>query len=373
VRVRGLPAPDRAARITAWALASLLATAGSAATEPSLELRGRWVFDKDGKAVGPEAFRRGLQLSALAWRKGELWTLGDQRGQYPGHLLRLDLASARLSAAPARLHVPEPAAGENRHFAAYREIANSDFEGLAFHPTEEDVVFAVSEDKVPWIAEIHLRAADAGEPEIVRLTELRFPKGLECWRANKNFRIEGLAISDDGRAVYFAFERATDDLPRVLRSTLEAARSGDEVELEVVPVDFAVLPRRANKGPALLNLNDIQFLRLEGRPHLVAVARDQERLILIDLEAGKVTRALDLDLRDDAGHAIQWVSPEGLAFDEASDRLWIVNDPDSERGNYRRRDEETASGNYALYAPLLFEMKLSALFARSAGSSEKAR
>lgn len=80
---------------------------------------------------------------------------------------------------------------------------------------------------------------------------------------------------------------------------------------------------------------------------------------MIDLEEGKITRTLDLHFRDAEGQPIYWVSPEGLAFDETSNRLWIVNDPDSVRGNYRRRDEPEATKLYAAYVPLLFEMQLS--------------
>ena len=61
--------------------------------------------------------------------------------------------------------------------------------------------------------------------------------------------------------------------------------------------------------------------------------------------------------------------PRALACDVRRDRLWIINDPDSVRGNYRARDEETASGHYADYVPLLFEMKLSRVMDPAAGKA----
>ena len=56
-------------------------------------------------------------------------------------------------------------------------------------------------------------------------------------------------------------------------------------------------------------------------------------------------------------------------FEKAQEagRLWIINDPDSVSGNYRRRGVKKADGMYARYAPLLFEMKLAELFPSAAG------
>ena len=74
---------------------------------------------------------------------------------------------------------------------------------------------------------------------------------------------------------------------------------------------------------------------------------------------------MDLDFRDPDDKEIYWTSPEGIAIDPEGDRLWMITDPDSLRGNFRPRDEPVASGNYADMVPLLFEIRLSqALAAR---------
>ena len=80
-----------------------------------------------------------------------------------------------------------------------------------------------------------------------------------------------------------------------------------------------------------------------------------------------MVRWVDLDLREPGGGKIYWVSPEGIAIDQEGGRLWIINDPDSVSGNYRRRGVKKADGMYALYAPLLFEMKLAQLFPSATG------
>ena len=370
-----MTAPTRRILPLFWVLLALLRTAGVASDETlptTLEIRGRWILDTEGKPVAPESFRRGLQPSGLVWRNGVLSSIGDQRSQFPGRLFRIDPTSARLVGTPGPLTVTPAQIASSRHFAGFAELPNPDFEGITLHPGRSGTLFAVTEDKLPWIAELRSTEGRTGRPphalavSVVNLTELRFPAGLTPWRGKTNFRIEGIAVSDDAsddtRTVYLAYERAADDLPRILTTSLAATRSGKTTRLEILPIDFASLPRRSDKKRALLNINDIQFLRHEGAPYLIAVARDQERLLLIDLEARKVARRIDLELRDPRGRAVHWVSPEGLAFDEKSDRLWIVNDPDSVRGNYKLLGEESASGHFASYAPLLFETRLSTLF-----------
>jgi hypothetical protein len=148
---------------------------------------------------------------------------------------------------------------------------------------------------------------------------------------------------------------------------LDAARSGKSVTPEELELPFNSVAGRKDKEKAKLNLNDIQFLRIAGSPHdsaaglphLLGIARDQERLILIDLDRKRVRRIVDLILLDPSGAAIEWVSPEGLALDPAEDALWLINDPDSMQRNYRARKDEAPSGRFAEYCPLLYRSKLS--------------
>jgi hypothetical protein len=359
---------NKISRALVWAGVLLLAPAARAGSPEPIKVRGTWVLDAEGRSspVRLEARPRGLQTSGLVFRRGELWSVGDQRSEFPGCLFRLDPGTARLIGKPLTLELAPQGEKENPELAAYRGIPNSDFEGLALDPLDPRTLFAITEDKTPWIVEIRLEETDAKDsprfkPRLVQLTPVHFPPGIKSWRDNPNYRWEGLAVSDDGKTMYLAFERAEDNLPRLCQLSLESARSGKGANPEVMALPFDSVPRRPDKEQALLNLNDIQFIRLEGRPALLAVARDQERLLVIDLDRKEIARIVDLDLLDPSGGAIEWVSPEGLAFDSATDRLWLINDPDSERQNYRARGEKTPSGKFADYAPLLFEMKLSAV------------
>ena len=338
--------------------------------------RGIWVADTDGKPTPPGSFTRGLQTSGLIFREGELWSIGDQRSQFPGQIFRMDPGTARLLERPVKLEVPGETTGENPEFAAYRRIPNSDFEGFALHPLETGSLYAITEDKVPWVAEIRLEKDPEGpaphhRARIVQLSRIRFPADAEPWRGDLNFRFEGCAIHDDGKTFFLAFERAKDELPRLYRSSLDAARSGKEIELEKVLVAFGDVPPRKDKPEARLNLNDIAFFRHEGRPVLLAVARDQERLLIVDLEKKAVTRYVDLDLLDPTGAAIEWASPEGVALDAPRGRVWIITDPDSVGKSYRARAESAPTGQFADYSPLLFELELGTILGATGSTDQK--
>ena len=342
-----------------------------------LALRGIWVADAEGKPTPPGSFTRGLQTSGLVFREGELWSIGDQRSQFPGQIFRMDARTARLLEKPVKLEVPEEKPGENSEFAAYRRIPNSDFEGFALDPLEPGTLYAITEDKIPWVAEIHLERSQEGpapashRARIVQLGRIRFPPDAEPWREDPNFRFEGCAIHDDGKTLYLAFERAKDELPRLYRSGLVAARSGKEIALEKVPVAFGDVPPRKDKPEARLNLNDIAFFRHEGRPALLAIARDQERLLVIDLDRSAVARCVDLDLLDPTGAAIEWASPEGVAIDPPRGRVWIITDPDSVGKSYRARAERAPTGQFADYSPLLYELGLGTVLGATGSAEQK--
>jgi hypothetical protein len=326
----------------------------------ALRMDGRWVLDEAGKPVPPRDFERGLQTGALVLRKGELWSIGDQRAEWPGRLLRIDPKTARLIGVPIAPVLKEPSGG-NLRFNDYQSIPNSDFEGLAKDPRDPTVLYGVTEDKRLWVVRFRIEDGTAPKAAIDQITELEFP-GVQLYpRESSNYRLEGIVLSDDGKTMYFAWERTADNLPRIFSLPTEEGVSGKLVLPKEVPIDFGAVPPREDKPKALLNLNDIRFLRRGAKPCLLAIARDQERLLLIGLDTGKVERIVDIDFRAPDGESMMWTSPEGLEIDEATDRLWLITDPDSMRGNYRKLKDQEPEGNFAQMAPLLFEAKLSAV------------
>ena len=336
-----------------------------------LECRGAWVLDASGAPTPPGSFTRGLQTSGLLYRDGELWSIGDQRSAFPGHLFRLNPNSARLRDAPLKITIEEPSATPSgpaaprhpdaRELAIYRATKNSDFEGVCADPKRPDRFVAITEDKTPWVADLRVTPASSGRSPTVhveRLLPLQFPATLEAWRNDTNFRFEGCCLGAND-TLYASFERASDNLPRLFAISMTESRRDGAAKPREVPIAFGDVPRRKDKPRALLNLNGLHWHEQQGRGLLLAVARDQERLLVLDPESGRVRRIIDLDLRTPDGGRIHWVSPEGLTADPSQDRLWIINDPDSVRGNYRARGAPKASGHFADYSPLLFALPLS--------------
>lgn len=335
-------------------------------------VRGSWVLTSDGKTVPGESFRRGLQTSGLFHDRGLLWSLGDQRSQFPGHLLLIDTTSSRIVGCPIRLEPPTKGGGPLMD--AYRALPNSDLEGLTRHADRADTLFAVTEDKQQSVieiriesssgdaldrAEVVLREARASRirARIVQITALKFPESVKPFRDDTNSRLEGVTMYPGENALLLAYERLDDELPRLFRLPLPT-EAGKSARPARVAIDFSRVKRRTDKARARLNVNGIVAFEQAGRKWVIGVARDQERLLVIDLDAGRVTRVVNLELRSPDGERMLWVSPEGVAVDQAGGRVWIINDPDSKRGNYRLLNNEKAAGNFADYAPQLFNVDL---------------
>lgn len=323
-----------------------------------LEVRGRWVVGQDGQPTPKVVFRRGLQPSGLVYGDDHLWSVGDQRGDYAGHIFSIDPKTARLIGEPQKLKL-HGAFALQEQAQIYASIRNSDFEGLSRHPTQERILFAITEDKVPWLVEI--QRTDDGGGAITQLSPLQFPSGLEPWRRDTNFRAEGLTVSTNGTKLYLAFERATDNLPRILSAPVRERAPGEPVTLTEVVLPFTSVERRKDKPRARLNLNGLQCMHVGERELLLGLARDQERLLVMNPKRRTIDRVIDLVLLGPAGERIKWVSPEGLAANVESECVWIINDPDSVRGNYRRDDADAAEGRFAEFTPILFELPISAL------------
>ena len=324
-----------------------------------------WVTDPRGKTVPGRPLRRerGLQTSGLHLRAGRLWSVGDQRSEYPGHLYCIDPKTGRLAVDPIPIQLDAKRTGER--FDRYRALPNPDLEGLTAHPRHDDGFLIVTEDKTQWIMDVRLESTAAADAKpkhwratLAEITELQFPEDLKSYRGDPNYRLEGIAATENSAWIYLAYERLDDGLPRVYRIRVDAATGGEPIRPEDVPIDFAAMPLRSDKKRARLNLNGLAVWRKGPEERLIAVARDQERVLVIDPRAGVVERIFDLQLRSPDGAAMLWVSPEGIALDPTGRRLWIVNDPDSIRGNYRKLDNETARGRFAEFAPLLFVFEL---------------
>src|SRR5262245_22831759 len=94
-----------------WSALILLCAAAIPLARDSFSLvaNGRWVLMQDGQAAPSDDFQRGLQTSGLTWDGKLIWSVGDQRASFPGHLYAIDAQSGRLDRAPIPLATSDPA------------------------------------------------------------------------------------------------------------------------------------------------------------------------------------------------------------------------------------------------------------------------
>lgn len=333
----------------------------------SITLEGRWVLDERGEPVAgrPGRRERGLQTSGLLEQGGILWSVGDQRSEYAGKLLPLDPSSSRLAGPPVSLEIP----GSSVEGSALRQLAdwpNPDFEGLAAIPGPSGRFLAITEDRHSWIITLSL-GSDPESPSrrrarVEAIATCRFPEDLRPFREDTNTRLEGITVwPADPPRIVLAYERHEDGLPRLLTAPLGDVTRGGELAVKDLEIDFSRVARRPGKERARLNLNGLAHARVGGSDWILGVARDQERLLVIDPAARQVSRIVNLDLVSPGGGKMLWVSPEGLAVDAGRGQLWLINDPDSVRGNYRALETEMAEGHFAALAPQLFRIPLESI------------
>jgi hypothetical protein len=340
--------------------------------EITITARGAWVLNEKHEPVGPGPTPRmqGLQTSGLAFVNGKLIAVGDQRSAFPGHLLVIGPPAAPASEssvallAPPIPIVPDPALS-GPVLEQYLRKENPDFEGIAADPYRENTYYGVIEMDGAFLLEISW--APGSPRAFIRRVAIIDTGSLGPWQDDPNYRLEGIAVVAPDPAFILAFERAADGLPRLLAVTWKATDPSKEIKAEILPIPFDAVPPRAGKG--LLNVNDVACCPAVPRgggggapggapPLVLLLARDQERILVLDLAKREIVRIVSLDFRGPALEKIHWTSPEGMAVDAAARRIYVITDPDSVRGNFRRLDDAAPEGNYELLVPLLFTIPL---------------
>jgi uncharacterized protein YjiK len=314
----------------------------------ALRTRGRWVLDSEGRPIAPpvvEGRMQGLQTSGLAYDGKFLWAVGDQRSNFAGHIFRIDPATARLVGDPVKLDFNGKTLGG---IPESLRISNPDLEGLCLKIGDPLVFYIAVETDGNFVLESRYEPGEKISP-VARILRARF--SVEPAPCDPNTRFEGVA--SDRENLFLAYERDGHGQPHIYRGPIPP--NGSELQLDDLDVPFSLLPPRSGKGA--INVNDLTLLPIQP-PTLAIIARDQERLLFYEMRTRQLSY-VDLDFRDPEDQEIYWTSPEGIAVDPRGDRLWLITDPDSLRGNYRRRTEPAAHGNYADMVPLLFEIRLS--------------
>ncbi|MDF2178721.1 hypothetical protein P2G88_10720 [Aliiglaciecola sp. CAU 1673] len=307
-----------------------------AATQPTEQSKGNWVRQANGDILNDP------QPSGLTvWRK-QLVTLSDrsavQQQQLKLHVLDAESARIRQSL-PIRL---SPALNASC-FASYLSSA-PDLEALVADKQDDRVLYSVTEDTagLQLSEECQKRFADSGstlyptlllrleyqdnqEVLITAVRPLRYSPDMAVGNF-PNDGIEGLAISRDG-TLYLGLEKDMASQPRIFKLALNRVQWSEAGFLDVQDAKLQLPAFSEGAHP----INALEFLDHQ-QGYLLAFARNDDQLWLVDLTAKKPTKIIPMDFlaptADAACPAYELMdnaSIEGITLMDG--QLWMVNDP----------------------------------------------
>ncbi len=358
------------------ALIACQPAAENAAEQPStsaaIDLNGKWLFEADGEIM------RDPQTSGLVMQDGTLLSISD---------------GSAMAEQRRRLHVIDPVSGvvteklgpmsmssrvRRSCFSQYLSD-EPDFEALVVDPEDSNVFVIVTEDATrsgalsPRCQQRFEQTGSTAYPTLLvrvvrneqKLTmthvrPLQYPLSFAVGDF-PNDGIEGMAFGKQ-RELYLGLEKDAAGQPRIFSVTLDDAFWQE--------TDFAVV-----KDPALLlptfesgnhPINGMDFLELPGEHPglLVAAARNDDQLWLVDLSNQHPTQIIDLRFfaptLDTSGQCPEFelmdnASLEGVAVVESS--IWLVNDP-WKRNYMKNLVCASNQTRYEAMAPLLYELPI---------------
>lgn len=318
------------------------------------------------------------QTSGLAKWRGGLVSIADGSAKPINRLkiLIIDPAAANVTIPKQKFEMSERV--KESCFAGYL-AAEPDFEALVIDPDNDNVFILVTEDasRTGSLSDnCAARFADTGSTEyptlLVRLelisngqfvmTDVRPLKYKSEFEIGNmpNDGIEGLAMSQD-RTLYFGLEKDANGQPRIFSTKILPSFWSSDEFIDVDAPDVQ-LPKFTS-GSHPINGMDL-YAHPNGKEYLLAAARNDSQLWVIDLSGEKPSNIIDMHFMAEVIGADKdcpkWekmdnASIEGVAVD--GDTLWLINDP--WKVNYHKNIQcETNRSSYEKMAPLLFSLPI---------------
>lgn len=340
------------------------------AASNSVPLVGSWIIDLDaGVMIDP-------QTSGLKYNNGYLYSLSDASA-HVSQVKRLHKISPDDSQIIDKLG-PTEFSDRVRKSCFYDYLADKpDYEGLAPISGEEDAWVFVTEDasRSKQLSETcQLQFANTGSTffptllvrlqlrdksiEVTHVRPIQFPISAQVGDS-PNDGIEGLTFTKDNRLL-LGLEKDVKKQPRVF----EVAIDDDFWQTSdfAVVTDSELLLPTFEQGNHPINGMDVFYPTPDSSGYLLAAARNDSELWVVDLAKSKPTKRIKLaffapssDATCKAIHSMNNASIEGVAV--VDDYIWMVNDP--WKVNYLK-NVVCASDEYRYQqmAPLLFKMKI---------------
>ncbi|MEO9944983.1 MAG: hypothetical protein ABJH28_01875 [Paraglaciecola sp.] len=340
----------------------------------NIDVYGYWVMEHDGTIM------KDPQPSGLKAWQGGLLTVSD-RSAIPSQRLQL----RKISANKAQLNGPDllislsPSLA-NSCFATYIS-GNPDLEALAIDPDDDKVFYLVTEDASgaePMPGKCQQKYANTGSTHYPRLlirleqqtnssvlmTHVRPIKFAEEMQVGDfpNDGVEALTFGSN-RTLYLGIEKDKQSKARIFSLKMGEGFWGTEDFAEVSDLPLRLPNFSEGRHP----INGMDFYQTPaGQEFLIAAARNDGKLWVIDLSGAKETRILPLtfyaELKNGSENCTGFekmhnASIEGVAV--MDDTLWLINDPWKKMYPKNIQCIENKE-NYENYSPLLFSLKVQA-------------
>ena len=357
-------------------ISSLLVSCGKspelAQVEQKLQVNGHWIMEQDGQVM------LNPQTSGLVkWRDG-LLTLSD-RSADPSQRLRLRTIikeNALLSGPDLPMFLSEEL--QTGCFAAYISD-NPDLEALTVDPENDRVFYIITEDASyaepmsEACQQKYLNSGSTNYPTLLVRLELQanntalmthirpiqFTADMQIGDY-PNDGVEALAFGQD-RTLYLGIEKDSNKQARVLSLQMHSEFWQTD--------EFAVVTKFALKLPVFDSgnhpINGMDYYQTpDGREFLLAAARNDETLWVVDLSGKNETVILPMEFFAEIQTSSEGcenyevmdnASIEGVAV--VDETLWLINDP--WKAVYLNNVQCLQNReHYQKFAPLLFSMPI---------------
>lgn len=349
-----------------------LCSCGKTAQVTTTAVNGYWLTDANDQVMLDP------QTSGLAKWRGGLVSISDGSAKPINRLKILSIDPLKANVSIPQQDFVMSQLVKASCFADYLAV-QPDFEALVIDPDNDDVFILVTEDAsrtgtltgscavrfantgstdYPTLL-VRVELMSDGQHVMTHVRPLKYKKEFMVGNA-PNDGIEGLAISQD-RTLYLGLEKDDEGQPRIFSTKITPNFWSTDAFFEVDAPNIQLPKFESGNHP--INGMDL-YLHQNGKEYLLAAARNDNQLWVIDLSSEKETVIVDMHFMAEvigAGEECpKWekmdnASIEGVAVD--GDTLWLVNDP--WKVNYHKNIQcEGNRSGYEKMAPLLFSVPI---------------